>query len=372
MTLSDRASLAGSMASSGYPLPSFSAPLSSCASVTSPDGLAGYFAGIFNVNINSREFGSGSASMDNGYLDNANYCHNLVVLQRNNTYSFSIDLWASNNEQVKMWIDYNNNGSFDNATELILAADNIPSSGSGRRVSGTFTVPGTAVTNSVLRLRVMDEVATSYHPSYEIVNACYDPRYGQAEDYPMFIMSVLPVEWKYFNGRKQDNDAILNWATANELNSKEFEIERSSDGNNFVRIATVTASNKPNGEAYTYIDKNALAPIYFYRLKQVDKDGKSKYSNIVVVRNEDNGAIKQMSVNNPFKNILEIRFGQALKDQTEIQLTDLSGRLIMKKMISAGIQSTIVDLTDKQVAAGLYILQVRTGNTVTTRKVVKQ
>ncbi len=96
------------------------------------------------------------------------------------------------------WIDYNNDGIFDNSTELILYGNNIGGGGNIMTVSTSFTVPSSAVTNTVLRMRVIEELSIDYGLNLAITDACYDPVYGQAEDFPVYIASILPVELEIF------------------------------------------------------------------------------------------------------------------------------------------------------------------------------
>lgn len=97
---------------------------------------------------------------------------------------------------------------------------------------------------------------------------------------------LLPVELISFTATKQNNDVALQWKTAQETNSRHFDIERSFDGTNFNAIATKAAAGNSNTVlVYNYTDADAAAfgGTVYYRLKLVDIDGSYKYSPIAAV-----------------------------------------------------------------------------------------
>lgn len=97
---------------------------------------------------------------------------------------------------------------------------------------------------------------------------------------------VLPLQFLSFTAQKCGNNVCLNWKTANEQNVSHFEIERSADGRNFTTIKTEAAKNQPLN-LYSYEDVFAglrTADKVYYRIRQVDVDGKTKYSAIAFVK----------------------------------------------------------------------------------------
>lgn len=98
---------------------------------------------------------------------------------------------------------------------------------------------------------------------------------------------ALPVTLAYFRVEKEENSALILWETASEINSSHFEIETSLDGRKFFKIGEVDAAGK--AAKYSYLDKNVLDGLYYYRLKQVDNDGTFEYSGIRNVHLEESG-----------------------------------------------------------------------------------
>src|SRR5207342_1163490 len=78
------------------------------------------------------------------------------------------------------------------------------------------------------------------------------------------------------------NDVKLDWSTASETNNRGFEIERSIDGRNWIKVGYVPgAGNSGILRDYSFTDKNLLKGRYLYRLKQIDFDGRPSYSAII-------------------------------------------------------------------------------------------
>ncbi len=104
------------------------------------------------------------------------------------------------------------------------------------------------------------------------------------DGYTWFFNSVaLPVEWAYVSVQKEGRDAVLHWATTAEVNHDRFEIERSFDKSVWEVVSTVYPTyTSPQGQSYQYRDESAanIANHLYYRIRQVDMDGKSAYSEV--------------------------------------------------------------------------------------------
>lgn len=147
-------------------------PLAAMCAPVSNTPLATY--GIMNVKFNTINKSSGSALADGGYQDFSCYYQTTVVAGGN--YSVNVTTSPSNSENVKVWIDYDNNGSFT-PVELVYA-----SLGTLTSHTGNISIPMNAVLNTPLRMRVEDDNSSSSIPS-----ACSPLVNGQAEDYAVVI-----------------------------------------------------------------------------------------------------------------------------------------------------------------------------------------
>lgn len=187
----------------------------------------------------------------------------------------------------------------------------------------------------------------------------------------------LPVIYAYFKGSKQDNGVQLNWATASEINSDYFVIERSLDGKNFSQINKVQAAgNSIVNQFYSYLDKEALqlgAKVVYYRLNQIDLDGSEEYSPIVAINLNEKDAFKvQEILPNPFKNNLELVINSSEELSINIELSNLNGQVLVNKKVNteAGSQRLRIEEAD-QLPEGIYFVKIHTGAYSEVHKLIK-
>lgn len=374
-----RIGLANSWArSSTYPILPFTPPIAaSCTPVTSAIGTSGNAAGNINFQIAGRNLSSGNSRADNGYLNAAAGCLNLVELIRGNAYSFTLSPLGQNYEQLRVWIDYNNNGIFENATEEVFYQNNIgPPSRYNISVNGNLTVPLTAVTNTVLRMRVIEELGTTHNIAYNITSSCYNPVYGQAEDFPVIIYanSVLPVTYSSFSALADGADAILHWKTETEKDNAKFMIERSSDGTHFREAGMVKGLNAMQGAVYQFRDRQPGEGLFYYRLKQVDIDGSFSYSAIAKVNITLSNKRNITLLSNLVDQEIRIRFNQhSGQSNTSIRLMDMSGRILLSKQFRPESGDLYkVDISGLGLSAGIYFLEISHGAEKWIEKVMKR
>jgi hypothetical protein len=177
---------------------------------------------------------------------------------------------------------------------------------------------------------------------------------------PSYLGGPLPIHLISFSISKRNGFATLNWATASELNNSHFDIERSDDGINFIKIDQVKgAGNSTSVINYAYADKNLSSDIKYYRLKQVDFDGKETISSIKAVSFTSIGLeLKSTLVNN----YLEVNTNNHL--ETTLYIFTSSGQKVFE-IKAKGLQQINVSA----LAAGVYILKTFAGDAV---KFIKQ
>jgi hypothetical protein len=96
--------------------------------------------------------------------------------------------------------------------------------------------------------------------------------------------NIVPVQLIYFRGKAEAERVRLNWATATEINSSYFNVERSTDLKDFTAIGKITSAGDSRQRIeYNFLDEAPLPGVNYYRLKQVDKDGTSEYSKIIAI-----------------------------------------------------------------------------------------
>ena len=173
---------------------------------------------------------------------------------------------------------------------------------------------------------------------------------------------VLPVNWLSFDVIKQGNDGLLNWTVANEESNHHYELQRSTNAISFTTIATVNKSGAGN-TAYHYTDAgiNTLnTGILYYRIKQVDINGRISYSDIRTLR-LDNKEGQVTIFPNPVKDgfYISVPFAGPGNSMVKLNLVSVNGQLICAKEITAS-QATnyYFDIKRQVPAAGNYNLQI--------------
>lgn len=178
---------------------------------------------------------------------------------------------------------------------------------------------------------------------------------------PFFI---LPVKYISFEAISNDKKVDLNWQTDNEVNNSHFEVERSFDGNYF---STINVLNEPlttssTTRKYTISD-NATTfsskEIVYYRIKQIDVNGKYIYSKTAMVRLSANkGIIMQVSPN-PFNESITVNFTSIDKGTAIIKMRSLTGQTVLTKnvIINKGDNRVQIGSLNK-LAKGMYIAQI--------------
>lgn len=102
--------------------------------------------------------------------------------------------------------------------------------------------------------------------------------------------SPLPVELSFFNAQSEQDQVLLSWSTASELNNDFFTVQRSGTGEKFDDLFQIKGKGTTNTQSnYSATDSSPLQGLSYYRLKQTDFDGKFTYSNVVSVQNDFSG-----------------------------------------------------------------------------------
>jgi hypothetical protein len=189
------------------------------------------------------------------------------------------------------------------------------------------------------------------------------------------LLFALPVTLVQFDVTSQDKNALLSWRTASEQNSNRFEIEQSMNGIAFAKIAAVAAAGNSTGEInYSYTDHNIGhygTTLLYYRLRQVDNDGRAFYSPIRSLGVPRSGQIHTYPI--PFKDVIAVDLPVGMNGVAEINLTDMMGRLVFHRTDNISDTQTGLVLTNLNgLPGGTYILTIRTTKDVKNIKLVKQ
>jgi zinc-dependent metalloproteinase lipoprotein len=178
--------------------------------------------------------------------------------------------------------------------------------------------------------------------------------------------AILPLQWGRIVATAIDKKIAVNWETSNEINATNFEVEKSIDGREFAKMATVIAKNGTTND-YTIIDEKVKAGIkYYYRIKQLDKDGKYSYSSIVTVVIRAEGTYVNVFPN-PVQNVLNIQSSIVNSKENKIEILDIQGKRLYINETNKG--NAIINMQNW--SKGVYWVSVTTNQKTEVFKVVK-
>jgi hypothetical protein len=184
---------------------------------------------------------------------------------------------------------------------------------------------------------------------------------------------VLPVELVTFTAKSSGKIVELNWNTATEVKNYGFSIERSQGTSVWTEAGFVKgAGNSNSPKAYSFSEKNLSSGNYAYRLKQIDFDGTTKYSQEVgVTVNAPAGFSLGQNYPNPFNPTTTIEFSLPQKSEVNLSVINMLGQVV-KEIASgtfeAGTHSVKLNASD--IASGIYMYKLQAGNFTSVKKLV--
>jgi hypothetical protein len=196
-----------------------------------------------------------------------------------------------------------------------------------------------------------------------ILNGTSDVAFVAYNNNAINFSSVLPVQLSSFTASHINEGIELFWQTFTETNTDRFAIETSRDGINFSHLADKKAAGYSSSPlSYSYLHMNAVTGINYYRLKQIDQDGKFKYSKIVRADMAEKKTIRLFP--NPATTKLTIHH-KAAKGNEHIQIITTQGILALQSNLKTGATETA--FYDLGLTKGLYFLVIVDGKEKLTR-----
>lgn len=201
------------------------------------------------------------------------------------------------------------------------------------------------------------------------------------------IYDTLPVELVYFYPVIQNNGVLLKWGTATEVSNYGFEVQRSISNYNFEMIGFVEGNGNSNSpKDYEFLDSLAeQSGLIYYRLKQIDFNGTSEYSDTVKVdfvssveesdNSVSNGFILEEVYPNPFNSSAKIIYQLFNSSKISLKVYDLLGSevvTIVDDLQPVGRYETefLTSQINSIPASGVFFIQLRAGKFVETKKIL--
>ena len=180
------------------------------------------------------------------------------------------------------------------------------------------------------------------------------------DDIDICPVTVLPIELITFNGNLEGDHSKVYWETATEINNDYFILEKSDDGYTWRGIAKIEgAGNSTQQINYSFNDYELLSETMYYRLKQVDFNGKKTYSQIIALQSIKNN-ITTIIFPSPSSGVFTIKTNETI---LSYDITDNLGQLV-----HTGTRS-LFDIS--MLADGVYFMKIRLNNEIVIKKIIK-
>lgn len=182
----------------------------------------------------------------------------------------------------------------------------------------------------------------------------------------VIIANTVPIKLESFNAVFSNGEVKISWLTATELNTAYFVVERSVDGQNFVLASKVSGAGNSNTiKNYSYSeDASTLGGTVYYRLKTVDKDGSSTYSNVISVTIHSSQLTTLSVYPNPLRAGQDVKLTY-LSEKSQIvnfQVINIIGRKVSASNVSVNEGRNAISLPIGHLAPGVYYIAVSVNN----------
>ncbi|HVF96096.1 MAG TPA: T9SS type A sorting domain-containing protein [Flavisolibacter sp.] len=187
-------------------------------------------------------------------------------------------------------------------------------------------------------------------------------------------LRILPVTFIDFTAKKQAGNSLLNWQTANEVNSASFDIERSIDAVHFAKLGSVIAAGTSNTDrSYEFVDSRPVSGYNYYRLKQLDRNGAFVYTPTRMVWFDLSSLqlIKAYPV--PTLSLLTVELPVTLQaEDVIVNLSNALGVMVQHIRLPNGRATNKQVLNLAHLPPGAYTLQISSQSFNGSRTIIKQ
>ncbi len=174
------------------------------------------------------------------------------------------------------------------------------------------------------------------------------------------LLNPLPISISRFDALRNKQTVSLKWTTENEINFSHFEIERADSDNHFSSLGDVEAHNELSTQHYSFEDNQPSKGVNLYRLKLVDRDGKTMYSKVISVA--FNGKSMITIYPNPATVYILI---DGMQQGISIEINDASGKLVKRMLSNASNRYSVKDLR-----TGMYFIKILDKENTTISKLI--
>ncbi len=265
-----------------------------------------------------------------------------------------------------IWFAFNNDGALNHGFELSIPFVDLGVTSMGNINAFAFVVSSSGFFSDVT---VPGNVTGG--------NTGFDADFSTLAGGPYNSGSVpLPVELTSFTASVVGNTVTLNWSTASELNNKGFEIQRKAGDGEWIAVGFKDGKGtSAHVNKYSYTDKLSDHSNYniSYRLKQIDFDGTSSFSNVVeVIISIPDGFVLEQNYPNPFNPSTLVKFAFDKETKAELKVYDILGNEVANLFndITEAGKVYEINFNASALASGVYYYQLKGDNKTEIKKMM--
>jgi hypothetical protein len=265
-----------------------------------------------------------------------------------NAQYYHVDVWTPNatSFHVKL-VDFGANGTYGGGDDVEFEYTCTPPAFS---TWVSYDIPMTAFTGLTTKAHLAQMLFVSSASTVYVDNVFF------------WSTGVLATNLSQFNVSKKENTSLLNWTTLSETNNAGFGVERSKDAKSWEQIQFVKGNGTTTVAAnYSTTDNNPTIGTNYYRLKQIDNNGKFTYSSVQSVYFSEKGTIGFSFYPNPSKNNINVALETITSKAASLELTDNLGRVIKSIAISNQNSNSNISINTANMNKGIYFLVLKDG-----------
>jgi hypothetical protein len=252
---------------------------------------------------------------------------------------------------VVIWDDARNTGNTDVMAQRLNPLNGAP----------LWALDGVPVANRT-GSNQSSSVINPFGPDGTIVVVWLDNRDASVNN-KIFASSLrsdgtLPLTLISFDAMLQGSKIVTRWETTDELNTREFIVEKSSDGQRYYPIGSLQAKNLVGKHQYSLDDLRPLTGENYYRLRSVDKDGKYSYSRIARINLARQLPAVVFVSPNPAIDLVKVQLSNFTDGQYQLRLVDARGTVVQSRQFIVQGSLLQFNLNLSAMPAGRYWMQI--------------
>jgi hypothetical protein len=312
---------------------------------------------------------STSALADGDGIDEDAIATVTVLDTATTNYINSITVYNNTGSDATLigWLDINGNGIFDPSEGRSVT---VPTSTSVQTVNiawNGINTPLISGQTTFLRIRL---TSTSFGMTVNNPTGFYSN--GEVEDYRVFVSAILPVNLTTFGAIVLNNNKVkLDWTASDEVGLREYEVQRSINSTTWEPIGFVSAKNQSGQVKYTSWDYTPLQGRTYYRLRIVDNNNNSRFSQLAPVTIKG-GVVDIVVFPNPVDKTSVLRIEAGENAEVKLKIYNENGAELSSYKVIINAGENKIPLETERLPNGIYMLRVEISREVKTTRFIKK